>query len=185
MACLPTFRFCLGLPKFACDGTDGSTLSKVSKADPFLLQFGARLRQAREAKNLKQIFVAKSLGADTSTISRWENGQNEPMVKTLLRLADLYAVSVDWLLGRSPQDGLLLAGTIVVDSVAKRRLDSAAAQSGTLDDLADLASPPHLRIAWTVPDQHEVVEPNGARRFVEDIERKIADLRSRTKNPKS
>lgn len=60
--------------------------------------FGGRLKQARARKQLTQSRVAELLGIDFTTISKYENDRSQPDYDTLLRLAGLYEVSVDWLL---------------------------------------------------------------------------------------
>lgn len=61
---------------------------------------GRRLRLARERKRLSQVDVYKRAGINNKTLSRYENDGTEPDADSLRRLAELYEVSVDWLLGR-------------------------------------------------------------------------------------
>lgn len=61
---------------------------------------GERLRMLRKAHNMTQEQVASYLNAAKSTVSQYENDVNEPDLKTVMRLADLFGVSVDRLLGR-------------------------------------------------------------------------------------
>ena len=44
--------------------------------------------------------LASLLGASRSSISMWESGENQPDNDTLLKLANIFNVSVDYLLGR-------------------------------------------------------------------------------------
>lgn len=59
-------------------------------------------KQCRINKGLTQSAVAKLLNIDRSTISKWESGVAIPDQSILPKIADLYNVSVDYLLGRSP-----------------------------------------------------------------------------------
>lgn len=59
--------------------------------------FGARLRAARDRLGLTRAAVAAELGCNMSTLKRWENGDYEPSIATLARLADLYGVTVNHL----------------------------------------------------------------------------------------
>lgn len=61
---------------------------------------GERLRTLREGKGLSQIDVGRLLGMTSATISAYELGKREPDPSTLKKLADVYSVSVDYLLGR-------------------------------------------------------------------------------------
>lgn len=62
---------------------------------------GERLRTLRKSKNMTQEQVAAYLNAAKSTVSQYENNVNEPDLMTIAKLADLFGVSVDYLLGRS------------------------------------------------------------------------------------
>lgn len=57
----------------------------------------------RKTKNLTQAEVAANLGISAQVFSRYERGDHEPDNKMLCKLADFFGVSVDELLGRSPQ----------------------------------------------------------------------------------
>jgi repressor LexA len=61
-------------------------------------EFGRRLRKARQNKELTLEQVGDALMVATPSVSRWESGNNWPTPDRLERLADLYSVSVDWLL---------------------------------------------------------------------------------------
>jgi len=56
-------------------------------------------REAREAAGISQKFVAYSLGVKPPNVSRWESGVTFPTVENLIKLANLYGVSTDYLLG--------------------------------------------------------------------------------------
>ena len=56
-------------------------------------------REAREASGVSQKFVAYSLGVKPPNVSRWEAGVTYPTVENLIKLANLYGVSADYLLG--------------------------------------------------------------------------------------
>jgi len=62
---------------------------------------GQRIRELREAKELTQGDLASRLAVVTSTVSQWETDKRMPDSLMLWRIADLFAVSVDYLLGRS------------------------------------------------------------------------------------
>lgn len=62
--------------------------------------FPQRLKDLRLKKGLTQTELGKKLGVKQSTFTNWENGKREPNFETLIKLADLLEVSVDWLFGR-------------------------------------------------------------------------------------
>lgn len=60
-----------------------------------------RLRDLREDQDMKQSEIADLLGIQQTVYSRYERGfQNIPL-EHLLKLADYYNVSVDYILGRT------------------------------------------------------------------------------------
>ena len=63
-----------------------------------------RIRDLREDRDLKQTDVAKATGIDQRTISNYENGKTIPDAYALIKLADFFGVSVDYLLGRVDMD---------------------------------------------------------------------------------
>ena len=62
-----------------------------------------RLIAAREKTGLSQTEVAKRIGATQAAVSYFEMGLKIPSVPTLLSLARLYNVSMDYLVGNDGQ----------------------------------------------------------------------------------
>lgn len=60
-----------------------------------------RLRDLREAKKYTQLKVALDLNLNQNSISRYENGSREAGYDLLIRFADYYGVSVDYILYRT------------------------------------------------------------------------------------
>lgn len=56
---------------------------------------GERLKKAREDKKLSQVDVAKELNISRQSISKWENDRVSPDVDNLIRLSNLYNLSLD------------------------------------------------------------------------------------------
>lgn len=63
------------------------------------LNIGSKLRQLRESKGLEIIDVAKILGMKRERYNHYEVDAREPNLDTVVRLANFYNVSVDYLLG--------------------------------------------------------------------------------------
>lgn len=59
-----------------------------------------RIRELREHKGLRQIDVAEVTGIDQKTLSNYETGKTNPDSYALIRLADFFGVSIDYLVGR-------------------------------------------------------------------------------------
>lgn len=62
-------------------------------------KFGERLKQLREEANLTMEQLAANLGTKKQTISRYEKNQREPEYATLIKIAQFFNVSTDYLLG--------------------------------------------------------------------------------------
>lgn len=63
-----------------------------------------RIRDLREDRDLRQSDLAKMVGIDQRTISNYETGKSNPDSDALIRLADFFNVSIDYLVGRVQQD---------------------------------------------------------------------------------
>lgn len=62
-----------------------------------------RLKELRLKKGVLQSDVAAYIGVNNSTYAYYERGTHNPTPETLCKLADFFGVSVDELLGRTPQ----------------------------------------------------------------------------------
>lgn len=66
-----------------------------------LMSLGKRLKFEREKRNWSQLHVAEKIGITNTVLSNYERDYRDPDTTTLKKLADLYEVSVDYLLGNS------------------------------------------------------------------------------------
>lgn len=73
-----------------------------------------KLKNLRKQKKLNQIDVAKFLNVEQVTISRYESGQSEPDIETLIKLANLYETTLDDLLDRELPKELV---SVVIDKM--------------------------------------------------------------------
>lgn len=67
------------------------------------LTFSARLQQLRKTHHLSLTQLAELIGKEKTTISSIESGKIGTTIDVIAELADLFAVSVDWLLGRADE----------------------------------------------------------------------------------
>lgn len=65
--------------------------------------FAQRVKELRKEKKRKQIEVAEYLGITLRAYQYYEAAANYPDVAGLLKLADLFEVSTDYLLGRTDE----------------------------------------------------------------------------------
>ncbi|PTM58066.1 helix-turn-helix domain-containing protein [Desmospora activa] len=65
------------------------------------MSLGKRLRTLRIRRNMRQEDVANHLEISKSAVGMYERDDREPSLETLRKLADLYGVTTDFLLGRT------------------------------------------------------------------------------------
>ena len=63
--------------------------------------FPTRLKELRTARKISQTTLAKKLGASQSMVTKWDTGKREPTQLSLLKVAEYFGVTVDYLLGRT------------------------------------------------------------------------------------
>ena len=61
-----------------------------------------KLRELRHEKGLTILDVSLELDVSFSTIRQYETGATEPSISMLIKLADFYNVTIDYLVGRTP-----------------------------------------------------------------------------------
>lgn len=66
-----------------------------------------RLRELRKARGISQLKLAMDLNTNQNTISRYETGEREPGINELIKIADYFNVSVDYLLKRTDNPTML------------------------------------------------------------------------------
>ena len=64
-------------------------------------KFSEQLNGLRIENNLSRIQLAEKLNVSVRLISYWENGQRECDFDMLIKIAEIFAVSLDYLLGRT------------------------------------------------------------------------------------
>lgn len=63
--------------------------------------FGKNLKEARKKVNKTQEQVADEMNISRTNISKYENGDLEPNLETLIKMAEIYKISIDCILGIS------------------------------------------------------------------------------------
>lgn len=58
-----------------------------------------RIRSLREDRDLRQVDVAKATGIDQRSLSNYETGKTNPDSFAIIKLAEFFGVSCDYLLG--------------------------------------------------------------------------------------
>lgn len=87
-----------------------------------------RLRELRKERKLTQRQVADAISTSTPVYCRYEKGEREPSIDTIIRLSDFFDVTCDYLLGRD--NSLPLNSTLINDVF----LHDSELSSSTKDD---------------------------------------------------
>lgn len=72
----------------------------VSRIGVIVVQFNNRLRALRQDKDLTQDTLAKNLNINRKTLSNYETGSRTPDIYLIIKMAEYFDVSVDYMLGR-------------------------------------------------------------------------------------
>lgn len=65
------------------------------------MKFSERLKELRQKSPVTQKQIADELGITVSAYQYYEAGKTEPPLSKLIKLADIFAVSLDYLVGRT------------------------------------------------------------------------------------
>lgn len=68
-----------------------------------------RLKELREEKKITQKEVAEAIGGTQSNLAKWEKEKIQPAADMIIKLADFFGVSTDYLLGRTDDFGNAVA----------------------------------------------------------------------------
>lgn len=72
--------------------------------------FAEKLKELRKANKLTQYALAKELGVSTSAIGLWETQKREPDYETMLKISQLFNVTVDYLIGTKNENQIIIIG---------------------------------------------------------------------------
>ncbi|MCB4338682.1 HTH-type transcriptional regulator Xre [Bacillus subtilis] len=82
-----------------------NTYRVVLSIQVMTVKFNETLKKLRREKNLSQKELGNKLGLAESTIGMYEQGKRQPDYETLLKIADFFEVTLDFLLG-NPKDAV-------------------------------------------------------------------------------
>ena len=108
-----------------------------------------RIKELRLKKNWKQSELAHMLQISQNTLSYWEQGKYQPDIETLKKLAEIFLVSVDYLIGHTdnpapanimePEESLVIPDILKNVQIAAHGGDADFTQD-EIDKIADFAA---------------------------------------------
>lgn len=66
-----------------------------------MTSFSERLKELRKKNNLTQQELADKVGTNRVNVTKWETGRTEPTLESIIKLAHIFEISVDYLLGNT------------------------------------------------------------------------------------
>ncbi len=72
--------------------------------------FSTRIKELRKSLGINQVEFGKRLSVTKQCISNWENGNIQPSIDMLIKIATTFSVSADFLLGLSEKCTLDVTG---------------------------------------------------------------------------
>ena len=93
-----------------------------------------RLKELRKSRKLSQAQVAAGINCTPPTYSRYERGTRQPSLDMVLRMADFFGVSLDYLFGRTPPDSSALSENETY-MIEKYRIATDSVQEDVVDFL--------------------------------------------------
>ena len=84
------------------------------------------IKEIRLHKGLTQAEVASALGVSSVVYSRYETGSRQPSIDVLIQMADIFGVTVDYLLGRQEIEDSTLSEYELSLLIASRKADERA-----------------------------------------------------------
>lgn len=98
--------------------------------------FAKRLIDLRENKNILQKDLANILNVEQATVSQWENGKRIPDSETLIKIANYFNVSVDFLIGNDKREKI---ASKEQEMKEKEALKNLLIKNGYMKDNEDLS----------------------------------------------
>lgn len=100
-------------------------------------KFSTRIRKLRKQYGFTQKQLGEAIGGDVSTYQNYEYNKAEPSVETLVVLADIFHVSIGYLLGRENNDEKIMSDPSLTSLGFGERLRVLRKKNGyTLEQMA-------------------------------------------------
>ena len=75
-----------------------------------ILSLNENIKKLRLARGLNQVEFAKAMGVSKQCVSNWENDNVMPSIEMLVKIADFFNVTTDYVLGRNEKTYIDVSG---------------------------------------------------------------------------
>ena len=72
--------------------------------------FSERIKELRQGLGINQVEFGRKINVSKQCVSNWENGNIQPSIDMLVKIAKTFSVSADYLLGLSNESTLNVSG---------------------------------------------------------------------------
>ena len=136
------------------------------------LHISENIRRLRKERTMTQEQLAEALGVTVGAVYKWENALTVPEIRVLVELADLFGVSVDYLLGYEVRESGV---EIAVERICKLRAARKMAESAREAEKALLKYPNSFEVIYHSAQTYFLMiitqDEKVARRCIELLER--------------
>lgn len=122
--------------------------------------FQLRVKQLREEKGISQAKLAQDIGVTYGAVGNWESGTREPKFETVIKIADYFGVSIDYLLGRT--DDPNMASDVIVSTADGKitSLEDAGLAREDLDRISGVIEDIRKKYSSSTTDEVHEDEPS-------------------------
>lgn len=103
-----------------------------------MAKFCDRLKALREDNDILSKDFAKAMNVESSTISNWERGARFPKEDMLIKIADYFNCSLDYLLGRTDNPDAVIYTTKYGDETVEIEVDKSYPHKLTPEDVTKM-----------------------------------------------
>jgi len=75
-----------------------------------MLTLNENIKKLRTVRGLNQVAFAKAMGVSKQCVSNWENDNVMPSIEMLVKIADFFNVTTDYVLGRNEKTYIDVSG---------------------------------------------------------------------------
>lgn len=119
------------------------------------MEIGQKLKGARLRVKLTQEAVADAVGVSRQTVSNWENNKSYPDIVSVIKLSDLYSVSLDELL--KEDENMIKHLDESTNTVKSQQKFIFTVRMGILGELFILSLLLYCIVLWLVPSIHPLL----------------------------
>ena len=130
-------------------------------------EVGKRITQLRKDRNMTQMELADKLGISYQAVSNWERGSSMPDISKLPELAELFNISIDFILGSNNEKYAKIVNTVIEEEKSGHS-SAIPFESDEINEVIPLLKPEQAKKLYeNVPDIKSLKDILIAAQYVE------------------